>query len=94
MALKKKLMYILLSAMILFPLLPVTARADTGPKPSIHNTFENLGDEPCYGTLLSKQESTGPSSAWDGTEENAKHKENERYFYADLDYAIWHAFVE
>lgn len=80
--------------MILFTILPVTTRADIGPKPSIHITFENLGDELCYGTLLSKQKSTGPSSAWDSTEENARHNGNAHYAYADLDYTIWNAFVE
>ena len=43
--------------------------ADTGPKPSVHVTFENMGDELCYGTLLSKTPSTGPVGAWDGTED-------------------------
>lgn len=31
---------------------PVTARADIGPKASVRILFENMGDEPCYGTLL------------------------------------------
>lgn len=75
-------------------LVPVTARADVGPKPSVHITFESLGDELCYGTLLSKNDSTGPSSVWDGIEANARHNENEGYGYSNLDYETWKAFVE
>ncbi len=71
-----------------------TAYADMGPKPSVVVTFDGLGDEECYGTLLSKSESTGPSSVWDGTEDNAMHNENERFYYLDFDYDIWKAFVE
>ena len=47
---------------------PVTVRADMGPKPSVRIRFENMGDELCYGTLLSKTKSTSPASAWDGVE--------------------------
>ena len=47
----------LLSAAIL------PARADTGPKPSVTVTLEGLGGRVCYATLLSEQESTGPSWA-------------------------------
>ena len=51
---------------------PITANADMGPKPSVRITFKNLGDELCYGTLLSSKESTGPASAWNGKEEDAQ----------------------
>ncbi len=34
--------------------------ADAGPKPSIHITFENMSEEVCYGTLLSKDSVSGP----------------------------------
>jgi len=71
---------------------PVTANADMGPKPSVHIQFQNLGDEVCYATLLSKTQSTGPASAWNGNEETAEHKGN--YDYARLEYEIWKAFVE
>lgn len=73
---------------------PVTAKADMGPKPSVRILFENMGDELCYGTLLSERKSTGPSSVWDGTEEYAQHNENENYSWAILDYETWKAFVE
>ena len=68
---------------------PVTVRADMGPKPSVRICFENMGDELCYGTLLSKTKSTGPASAWDGVESHAKHSDNKSYSYADFDYEIW-----
>lgn len=63
------------------------ASADTGPKPSVHVTFENMGDELCYGTLLSKTPSTGPAEAWDGTEDG-------KYFFNGADETVWRAFVE
>ena len=63
------------------------ASADTGPKPSVRVTFENMGDELCYGTLLSKTPSTGPARAWDGTEDG-------KYIYEGTDEAVWRAFVE
>lgn len=62
------------------------ASADTGPKPSVHVTFENMGDELCFGTLLSKTPSTGPARAWDGTEDGK--------FYEGADEAVWRAFTE
>ena len=63
------------------------ASADTGPKPSVRVTFENMGDELCYGTLLSKTPSTGPARAWDGTE-------NGKYIYEGADEVVWRAFTE
>lgn len=63
------------------------ASADTGPKPSVRVTFENMGDELCYGTLLSKTPSTGPARAWDGTEKG-------KYIYEGADEAVWRAFTE
>lgn len=65
---------------------PIKASADTGPKPSVSVTFENMGDELCYGTLLSKTPSTGPARAWDGTEGGK--------FYEGADEAVWRAFTE
>ena len=40
---------------------PITAKADIGPKPCVFITFENMGDETCYGTLLSASAGTGPA---------------------------------
>lgn len=63
-----------------------TAYADTGPKPSVCITFENMSDELCYGTLLSEEPSTGPASVWNGEEDD---------IYLDgLDYDVWKAFVD
>ena len=61
-------------------------KADTGPKPSVCITFEHMGDEVCYGTLLSKDESTGPYSVWNGSKEEAD--------TSDMGYKIWKAFVD
>ncbi len=82
----------LVLALLLFA--PVTAKADMGPKPSVRILFENMGDEPCYGTLLSERKSTGPASVWDGNEEYAQHNENENYSWAAFDYETWKTFVE
>lgn len=90
----KKLSCLVFCLLLVCTWLPITARADTGPKPSVRITFENLGDALCYGTLLSEKPSTGPASAWNGDEEFAYHNENERYPYAPLDYKTWKAFVE
>ncbi len=65
----------------------IEASADTGPKPSVRITFENMGDELCYATLLSKTPSTGPAEAWDGTEDG-------KYFFNGADETVWRAFVE
>lgn len=73
---------------------PSAARADMGPKPSVRIHFENMGDELCYGTLLSKTKTTGPASAWDGIEYHAKHNENKSYSYAAFDYETWKVFAE
>ena len=84
----------LLCALFAVAAVPITVSADTGPKPSVRISFENMGDELCYGTLLSKTESTGPASAWNGDNTDARHNENEAYSYAAFDYETWKAFVE
>lgn len=63
------------------------ASADTGPKPSVRVTFENMGDELCYGTLLSKTPSTGPTRAWDGTEDG-------KPIFNGAKETVWRAFTE
>ena len=65
----KKLLFRLLNAALLCLLLSTTAFADMGPKASVKITLEGLGDRPCYATLLSQEDSTGPASAWDGVSE-------------------------
>lgn len=83
---KRKLTTWIMCFIMVFAMLPITAHADTGPNPSVRINFENMGEEVCYGTLLSKTDSTGPSSAWDGNPEHI-------YNY-DLDMDIWQAFVD
>ena len=88
----KKLATLLLCFVMVLVFFSITANADIGPKPSVRITFENLGDEECWATLLSSVESTGPASAWDGNEENAQHNGNQSYY--SLEYDIWKAFVD
>lgn len=83
---KRRICAFLLCIILTELLFPAAALADTGPKPSVRITFENMGSEVCYGTLLSRTSSTGPASAWDGDEASA--------FYNGLDPEIWKAFVE
>lgn len=84
---KRKMISVILCAVIVAVFLPVTVSADMGPKPSVHIIFENIGDEECYGTLLSKYDSTGPFSVWDGDEDHI-------YNYDDVDPGVWRAFLE
>ena len=84
----------LLCTVILCSLICIPASADMGPKASVHIDFKNMGDELCFGTLLSEHPSTGPSSAWNGDDEYAYHNENERCPYAPLDYKTWKKFVD
>lgn len=82
---KRKLSQLIIVFLCMVMLFPIGVNADTGPKPSVRIKFENMGDELCYGTLLAKEESTGPASAWDGKEENID------LSFVDRD--IWEAFV-
>lgn len=66
-------------------LFPTAAYADSGPKPSVRVSFENMGEELCYGTLLSRESSTGPASAWFG-------KEGGVYDLMEGGHPIWEAF--
>lgn len=83
---KKRTAAILLCVIFILTFGSVHVRADMGPKPSVQITFENMGDEVCYGTLLSKEKSTGPASVWDG---NYQHINN-----YNLELEIWEAFAE
>ena len=89
-----KVLTMILCTVMVIMIFPITANADMGPKPSVRITFENLGNEEYWGTLLSSKESTGPSSAWDGNEEDARHNENPNYSYQTFGYDIWKAFVD
>ena len=83
----KKISSFLLCIIAFLAVLPVAAQADTGPKPSVVIEFEGLAQADCYVTLLSKRESTGPYSAFDGNPEYARYREG------DEDYRIWEKFV-
>ena len=48
-------------------ILPLPARADTGPKPSIVLNFDGLQDSTYYVTLLSEEKNTGPYAMPDDT---------------------------
>ncbi len=74
--------------------LVVTAWGDTGPKPSVRVSFDNMDDVLCYGTLLSERKSTGPASAWDGDPDHAQHNGMEGYGFMALDEATWQKFVD
>ena len=89
---KKRTLRFLLAALLCALLLPTFAHADTGPKPSVRVSFTGLGERLCYATLLSKHESTGPSSAYDGNSDHAQYKE--LYDWCALDQATWQAFVD
>lgn len=91
---KRKCLSAVFFLLLLVMSCPAAANADMGPKPSVVVTFQGLGDELCYGTLLSKTDSTGPSSVWDGSEETAQYRENQGYDWAELDHDTWRAFVD
>ena len=81
---KKRIWSILLCAMLLFAMLPSTALADIGPKPSVEIQFTGVEEDVIYyATLLSYHESTGPASAWDGSQLSSKEGD-----------PIWKAFVD
>lgn len=88
---KKSFLLFLLLFVLLFS---AVASADMGPKPSVRITFSGRGEEACYGTLLSKEEYSGPAQVWDGTEENARHDQNPQCLIANpMPYDLWKAFV-
>ena len=76
----------LLICLILIISLPVTAKADIGPKPSVRITFTGIEGETYYGTLLSERRSTGPATAWDGYEEY-------RDWKPESEKPIWEKFI-
>ncbi len=88
---KHRIHTFLLCFLITFLLFPMTAKADMGPKPGVYISFENMGDEVCYGTLLSQRPSTGPASVWDPSESDGVPEHIDTY---GLDYDIWKAFVD
>ncbi len=91
---------LLLCLLILITSLPEKAAADTGPKPSVQIEFENMGNELCYVTLLSKEKNVGPHCAWTGSADDALNNKNTALTDDGsepdwlLDYNIWKAFAE
>ena len=81
----KKVFTILSCTLLLFLSTPLPIHADIGPKPSVTITIENADDRVYYATLLSKHPSTGPNSAYDGT--------NARFQIEDEEYSIWKTFT-
>lgn len=79
----------LLTCVLLFlMLLSTVAQADSGPKPSVQVHFLHMDSpQPCYGTLLSENASTGPASAWDGI------SPYQHYAHGEAGKDIWSAFV-
>lgn len=59
----KKAAYLLLCVLLAVVMLPMPARADMGPKPSVVVDFKGMAGERYYATLLSLKKSTGPFSA-------------------------------
>ncbi len=76
----------LLCVLMVTGLFPMTARADIGPKPSVSVTMEGTEGKTYYATLLSRERSTGPATAYDGS--------YARYTADDEGYEIWKKFVE
>ena len=91
----RKVICLLLCVVVVFGLSTVAvANADVGPNPSVHVTFKNMGDEACYGTLLSSTRSTGPFSTWN--EDLADDEQYDGYMTAKsgLPAPILHKFVD
>lgn len=85
---KTRFRKVLLCLVLVVTALSSAAYADIGPKPSVNIEFTYPTGATYYATLLSERDTTGPASAWDGTEKFA------RYHEGDEDYEIWRAFVE
>lgn len=81
---KRSICALIFCIIVIGVLLPVKVNGDMGPKPTTVITFENMGDEVCYGTLLSKDESNGPWPSY-----ALEYDED----YSEIDYEIWEAFI-
>jgi len=83
---KKRITMLIICILMVTMLMPMSVSADIGPKPSVHINFMDIGDELCYGTLLSKVKSTGPSYVWDGNPDYMR--------LGNLDIETWQVFVD
>lgn len=91
---KKTTLRALLFLLILTLLLPCTALADTGPKPSMSFTLRGMPQEEYYVTILSQVESTGPHSAYDTNGNDAPPQWALSGSRSELDYSVWQKFVD
>ena len=82
----EKLLLLIICCVVLSSLIPMYARADMGPKPSVIIEIEGLKDEVYYGTLLSERSTNGPLDAMNEADLAAKQNDEE--------YEIWKAFAE
>lgn len=85
----RKKLTVLLCMLLVFLALPVSARADIGPKPSVVVDFRGLEGETYYATLLSRQKTTGPYSALTDANRSYAH-----YQPGDEDYGVFLKFAE
>jgi hypothetical protein len=83
----KKVFSMVLCFVITLIIMPVTAYADMGPKPSVVINFKGLENEKYYATLLSEVTSTGPHSV------AGEHPNNQRYHNGDEGYEVWEKYV-
>lgn len=85
---KKKFLSIFIVTFMLFAMIPFSASADTGPKPSTRIQINGLtGDY--YVTLLSYHTTNGPHSVY-----NEDLDYDNRYLKNEDDYDIWKTFVD
>lgn len=82
----KKRWWSVFTVLILVIFISSPVLADVGPKPSVTVKIQGIGDDTCYATLLSERESTGPASAYEGTDPRS---EIDRQ-----DFDVWIKFVE
>lgn len=83
----KKITLMLLCIIVMTVMFPLTASADTGPKPSVVIDFIGLEGKTYYATLLSSVKSTGPFSALNDNKDYAHYKKG------DEDYEIFLKFA-
>ncbi|MBO4326767.1 MAG: hypothetical protein J5950_05815 [Clostridia bacterium] len=90
----KMIICLIVCALSVSAVLPVTSYADTAPKPSVHVTFENLGDSRCYATLLSEKPSTGPYSVLDSENDSNSDYITKYYESAGIPEDVWRKFTD
>lgn len=85
---KKTMLCILMTVFIVLFCFSINSlSADIGPKPSIQISFDNMGDELCYGTLLTDDIYCGPYSMNDENDATQS-------TYSTVPEDIWRVFVD